>query len=70
MKITRVYPGTGAEQSGLKVGDVLRSANGFLTEQRGNLAWILANATPGNELKMNVHTAADGLDHTITATIP
>jgi hypothetical protein len=70
MRITNVYPGTAAEQAGLKVGDVLRSVNGYLTEQRGNLAWILANATSDNTLKLNVHTAADGLDHTVTATLP
>ena len=34
MKITNVYAGTGAEKSGLQVGDVLISANGYLTEQR------------------------------------
>ena len=60
MKITNIYPGTAAEQAGLQVGDVLRSVNGYLTEQRGNLAWIIANATPNNELKLNVRTAKDG----------
>ena len=58
MKISNVYPGTAAEKAGLKAGDVLRSANGYLTEQRGNLAWIIANATPNNVLKLNVQTAA------------
>ena len=63
MKITNVYPGTAAEQAGLQAGDVLRSVNGYLTEQRGNLAWIIANATPNNTLKLNVRTAKDGQDH-------
>ena len=58
MKISNVYPGTAAEKAGLKAGDILRSANGYLTEQRGNLAWIIANATPNNLLKLNVQTAA------------
>jgi S1-C subfamily serine protease len=69
MKITNVYAGTAAEQAGLQVGDVLRSVNGYLTEQRGNLAWIIANATPSNTLKMIVRTVKDG-DRTITATLP
>ena len=69
MKITNVYTGTGASIAGLQVGDVLISVNGYLTEQRGNLAWIIANATPGSEFKMIVHTVKDGKDHTITTTI-
>ncbi len=69
MKITNIYPGTGAAQAGLQVGDVLRSVNGYLTEQRGNLAWIIANATPGNELKLVVRTLKDGKDHSVQATI-
>ncbi len=69
MKITNVYSGTGASSAGLQVGDVLISANGYLTEQRGNLAWIIANATPGKELKLVVRTAKDGKDHTVMTTI-
>jgi hypothetical protein len=69
MKITNVYSGTGAQTAGLQVGDVLISVNGYLTEQRGNLAWIIANATPGKELKLVVRTVKDGKDHTIIAAI-
>jgi hypothetical protein len=70
IKISNVYPNTAAEKAGLKVGDVLRSVNGYLTEQRGNLAWIIANATPNSELKLNVQTAKDGQTHQIVATLP
>jgi S1-C subfamily serine protease len=69
MKVGKVYPGTAAEQAGLQAGDVIRSVNGYLTEQRGNLAWVIANATPNNELKLNVQTAKDGQTHEITATL-
>jgi serine protease Do len=69
MKITNIYPGTGAANAGLQVGDVLRSVNGYLTEQPGNLAWIIANATPANELKLVVRTVKDGRDHSVLATI-
>ena len=69
MKITNIYPGTGAANAALQVGDVLISVNGYLTEQRGNLAWIIAKATPGSELKMVVRTVKDGKDHTIVTTI-
>jgi len=70
MKVGKVYPGTAAEKAGLQAGDVIRSVNGYLTEQRGNLAWIIANTTPNNELKLNVQTAKDGQTHQITATLP
>ena len=67
MKVANVYPGTPAQRAGLKVGDVLYSINGYLTEQRGNLAWIIANAAPNNQLKMTVKTAGDGQTHSVTA---
>ena len=70
MKVTRVYPGTAAEKAGLKPGDVIRSINGYRTEQPGNLAWIIVNAAPGKVLKINVRTAADGKEQTITAQLP
>jgi 5'-3' exoribonuclease 2 len=70
MKVTKVYPGTAAEKSALQVGDVIHSINGYLTEQRGNLAWIIANATPNNVLQMNVRTVRDGQEHAITAQLP
>lgn len=69
MKVGKVFPGTAAEKAGLQVGDVIRSVNGYLTEQRGNLAWIIANATPNNDLKITVQTARDGQTHVITATL-
>jgi hypothetical protein len=70
MKVAKVFPGSAAERAGLQAGDVIRSINGYLTEQRGNLAWIIANKTPNNELKMTVQAAKDGRDHLITATLP
>src|ERR1700733_13207628 len=38
MKVSKVFPGTAAEKAGLQAGDVIRSVNGYLTEQRGTLA--------------------------------
>ena len=70
MKVGKVYPGTAAEKAGLQAGDVIRSVNGYQTEQRGNLAWVIANAMPKNELKLNVQTAKDGQTRLITATLP
>ncbi len=69
MKISKVFPGSPAEKAGLEAGDVIRSVNGYLTEQRGNLAWIIANAMPNNQLKIDVQKAKDGQNHQITATL-
>lgn len=70
MKVTRVYPGSAAERSGLHEGDVIHSINDYVTQQPGNLEWIYVNAAPNNILKMNVRTASDGKEHTITAQLP
>jgi serine protease Do len=70
MKVGKVWPGTAAERAGLQAGDVIRSVNGYLTEERGNLAWVIANAAPDNQLKINVQAAKDGQARLITATLP
>jgi membrane-associated protease RseP (regulator of RpoE activity) len=69
MKIGKVWPGTAAERAGLQAGDVIRSVNGYLTEERGNLAWVIANAAPDNQLKISVQAAKDGQARLITATL-
>lgn len=70
MKIGKVWPGTAAERAGLQAGDVIRSVNGYLTEERGNLAWVIANAARDNQLKISVQAAKDGQTRLITATLP
>ena len=70
LKVTRVYPGGAADKAGLRAGDVIHSINGYLTEQPGHLAWIIANAAPDNLLMMSVRTASDGEVHTIAAKLP
>jgi hypothetical protein len=67
VKVSKVHPGTAAEKAGLKPGDVIRSINGYVTAERGNLAWVVANAAPDNVLTMSVRSASDGKDRTITA---
>ena len=67
MTVVIVYPGTPAERAGLRVGDVLYSINGFLTEQRGNLAWIIAHAAPNNQLNITLKRSGDVQEQTVTA---
>jgi membrane-associated protease RseP (regulator of RpoE activity) len=65
IKVAHVLPGSAAEKAGLQPGDVIHSTNGYLTTDRGNLAWITAVATPNNVLRMTARTASDGKLHTI-----
>jgi membrane-associated protease RseP (regulator of RpoE activity) len=70
MKVIRVYPGSPAEQAGLQPGDVIQSANGYLTQQNGNLTWIIATVPPNGVLQMTVHRASDGAVHSMSASLP
>ena len=46
MKVVQVYPGSAAQQAGLEPGDVVLSANGYVTQQPGHLAWIISTVAP------------------------
>ena len=71
MQVLRVYAGSAAEQAGLQAGDVIYSANGYLTQQHGNLAWIIATVPPNGVLQMNVRIGArDGSVHAVNAQLP
>jgi S1-C subfamily serine protease len=70
LKVSRVDSGTVAEKAGLHAGDVIHSINGYLTEEPGNLQWIIANVAPDNIVTMKVRTASDGKQQTIQAQLP
>jgi hypothetical protein len=70
MKVMQVYSGSAAQQAGLQVGDVIYSANGYTTQQPGNLAWIIATVPSNGVLQMTVRTARDGAFHVINAQLP
>ena len=70
IKISNVYSGATAEKAGLHAGDVIYSSNGYRTQVRGNLAWIINHAAPSKVLTMRVSTASDGKEHTLTAQLP
>jgi hypothetical protein len=69
MKVLKVDAGGATEKAGLREGDVIRWANGYVTTERGNLAWIIANAAPDKILRMNVRSAVGG-ERVVTITIP
>jgi hypothetical protein len=70
MQVVRVYAGSAAEQAGLQAGDVIYSANGYLTQQRGNLTWIMSGVPSNGDLQMNVRAARDGAMHVVSARLP
>jgi hypothetical protein len=70
MQVTQVYPGSPAERAGLQAGDVIHSANGYLTQAHGNLTWIISSLPADGVLQMSVRTARDGAEHVISARIP
>ena len=70
MKVEKVYPGSAAERAGLQVGDVIHSANGFLTQVHGNLTWIINTQAPNGVLNLNVRRASDGRDVPVVAQLP
>ena len=67
MRVDRVYARSPAERAGLEVGDVIHSANGYLTQIHGNLTWIINHAAPDGVLKLSVRRARDGRDVIVVA---
>jgi S1-C subfamily serine protease len=70
LKVLRAYPRSLAADTGLRVGDVIHSINGYATEQLGNLPWIIANAAPDRVLQLNVRGATDGKVTTYRMRLP
>lgn len=68
IEVTKVQLGSPAELAGVKTGDQILSANGFLTQKPGNLAWIINHHAPKGVLTMQIKKA-DGKTATATATL-
>lgn len=57
LRVERVHPGSPAERAGLRPGDVIRSANGYGTDQPGHLSWVVQQAAADRVLRMSVQAA-------------
>jgi PDZ domain len=69
VQVTRVHPGSPAERAGLQVGDTIISANGYLTQAPGNLAWIINHHAPNGAVSLNIRKVANGQAATVNATL-
>ena len=69
IQVARVHAGSPAERAGLQAGDTIVSANGYLTQDPGNLAWIINHHTTNGAVTLKVRQVANGQDATLTATL-
>lgn len=66
--VARVEPGSGAEQAGIKSGDVITSVNGTPTPTMQALSEVLSGLQPGDQVKVEL-THPDGSTDTVTVTL-
>ena len=67
IQVARVHAGSPAERAGLQAGDTIVSANGYLTRDAGNLAWVINHHTPNGGVTLKIRKAANGQDATVAA---
>ncbi|MFI5461654.1 MAG: PDZ domain-containing protein [Isosphaerales bacterium] len=65
IQIVSVHKGSVAEKAGLERGDLLLFCNGYVTQNVGDLPWIIANTTDST-LRLHVRNVRDGLVYRIT----
>ena len=65
--VTKVFPGSGAEAAGLRVGDVLREVGGDPTTAPLELGRAIRRRKPGDAVALRFRR--DGADQTATATL-
>lgn len=66
--VAGVEPGSGAEQAGIKPGDVITSVNGTPTPTMQALSEVLSGLQPGDQAKVEL-TKPDGSNATVTVTL-
>jgi hypothetical protein len=57
IRVSRVDDDSPAARAGLQVGDVIHSANGYLTHEPGNLAWVIHHHATNKNLNLEVRRA-------------
>jgi hypothetical protein len=67
MQVVRIYAGSAAERAGLQSGDVIHSANGYATQEFGNVTWVIDRTAAGQALQLSVRSARDGQEYLVTA---
>lgn len=70
MKIVNVLPESTAARAGFNTGDMIFAANGYATDRRGDLGWIISNAAPDRKLRLVVRRALESKDQTVTIEMP
>lgn len=69
-QITRVHPESGAEQAGLKVGDIITSVAGRVVDTGSALASRIRDFSPGDRLELKVTRGGEQLTVLATLTAP
>lgn len=70
MQVTRVDEGSLAQKAGLRVGDLIISINGYLTDEPGNLPWIIINKADDRLLRLNVRSPGEAQDKELKLELP
>ncbi len=70
LKVVDILPESTAERAGFSSGDMIFSANGYATDKRGDLGWIISNAAPDRTLKLIVRKELESKDQTVTIEMP
>src|SRR5262249_31380002 len=65
--VAKIEPGSAAEKSGIKTGDVILKLNGDTLQDAGDLSAKVGMARPGDKATLLVWR--DGASHTIVATL-
>ncbi|HRO27167.1 MAG TPA: PDZ domain-containing protein, partial [Luteimonas sp.] len=64
--VSEVVPGSAAEKAGIVPGDVIRSADGVVIRQPGDLPPIVGNKVPGTKMKITVFREGRERSHDVT----